>query len=369
MFLAWKEIKHSKLRYMLIGFIIMLIAWLVFLLSGLAMGLSTANGASINNMKSDYMIFQKDSRYSMLRSLVPLSTMDEAKNMEGVKDAAPLGQLTLTLQKQGSDEQIDATVLATDPGSFLVPRITEGVSFSSSGNEIVLDDAFKDHGIKLGDQIKVKQTSYEFNVVGFVKGESYNHMPVGFMDIAHWQQLKFPTPESKSGIENPVSIVAVQMASNGDPDVLNSIPDSEVATNHTALQNLPGYSAELMSVNMMLLFLFVIAVFVLAAFFYVITLQKSNQFGVLKAIGATTWFLARSLIIQVAILSIIGIAIGLALAYGVAAIMPPAVPFTLDNTTVISYAFTLLIVTLLGTVLSLHKIAKVDALEAIGRAD
>lgn len=369
MFLAWREIKHSKLRYLLIGFIIMLIAWLVFLLSGLAIGLSTANGASIQNMKSDHMIFQKDSRTSMLRSLVPMSTVDDVKKIEGVKDAAPLGQATITLQKQGNDEQIDSAVLATNPGSFLVPSITEGVSFSGSANEIVLDESFKKYDIKLGDLITVRQTSLVFKVVGFVKGESYNHMPVGFMDIAHWQSIKFVTPESKLGIENPVSVVAVQMKSDGNPDLLNSLPNSEVVTNKTALTNLPGYSEELMSVNMMLFFLFVIAVFVLAVFFYVLTLQKSNQFGVLKAIGATTGFLARSLILQVMIISIIGIAVGLALTYGVAAIMPPVVPFTLKNSTVISYAFILLLVTLLGTVLSLRKIAKVDALEAIGRAD
>jgi putative ABC transport system permease protein len=369
LFLAWREIKHSKLRYLLIGSIIMLIAWLVFLLSGLATGLSTANGASIKSMKSDYLVFQQNSRISMIRSLLPMATIEEIKKTPGVKGTAPLGQLTVSITKVDSKEQIDSTILATDPGSFLVPSLIEGVMFSGSSNEIVMDKSFKQKGINLGDQVKVMQTDQVYKVVGFVANQTYNHMPVIFMDIPHWQTLKFPTEQSKDGIANPISVIAVQMNSGIKSDALSKIADVEVVTNNIALQNLPGYSAEAMTVNMMLYFLFIIAAFVLAVFFYVLTLQKSNQFGVLKAIGANTAFLTKNLIMQVIFISFIGILLGVVLTYGVAAIMPAAVPFTLDNVTVITYGLVLLAVAFLGTLLSLRRIVKIDALEAIGRVE
>ncbi|HHQ0972437.1 TPA: ABC transporter permease, partial [Listeria innocua] len=40
MFLALRELKHSKLRYILIGLIMVLIAWLVLFVTGLANGLA-----------------------------------------------------------------------------------------------------------------------------------------------------------------------------------------------------------------------------------------------------------------------------------------------------------------------------------------
>ena len=47
MFLALKELKHAKLRYTLMSIIIVLIAWLVFILSGLGNGLSTLSAATV----------------------------------------------------------------------------------------------------------------------------------------------------------------------------------------------------------------------------------------------------------------------------------------------------------------------------------
>ena len=56
MFLAIRELKHSKLRYLLIGLIMVLVALLVFIISGLANGLSSDNASSIQNMKADYFV-------------------------------------------------------------------------------------------------------------------------------------------------------------------------------------------------------------------------------------------------------------------------------------------------------------------------
>ncbi|EJK6532609.1 ABC transporter permease, partial [Listeria monocytogenes] len=70
-----------------------------------------------------------------------------------------------------------------------------------------------------------------------------------------------------------------------------SLGSMELSSSKEVLQGIPGYSEEQGSLLMMIAFLFVIAAFVLAAFFYVITIQKINQFGILKAVGARTAYL------------------------------------------------------------------------------
>ena len=70
--------------------------------------------------------------------------------------------------------------------------------------------------------------------------------------------------------------------------------DLVTASKNDIVTNIPGYSEEQGSLTMMITFLYIIAAFVLTVFFYVITIQKVDQFGMLKAIGAKTSYLAKS---------------------------------------------------------------------------
>jgi putative ABC transport system permease protein len=369
-FLALREFRHARLRYGLITAILTLIALLVFLLSGLANGLSTNNGAALQHMNADYLVFQSNVRLFVHRSILPMQTVAEVKQTPGVKDAAPLGHLTVTVQRATTNEQIDATILAIDPSSFLAPPIVDGKSLNEGAfASVVVDRTFQRHGVKLGDTLKVTPSGQELTVTGFTTSQTYNHLPVIFTTIPLWQSLKFAAPGSAAGVTDPISVVAVQMDGAAATRVAQAIPGVEVATLATAIQNLPGYSEEQGTLTMIQVFLFLIAACIMAAFFYVLTLQKSHQFGIMKALGASSAFLARDLIGQVLALSVAGVLLGVLLSYGIAALIPSAVPFALDTSLVAAYGVVLLAVALVGALLSLRQIAKVDALVAIGRMD
>lgn len=59
MFLALRELKHAKLRYILIGLIMVLIAWLVLFVTGLANGLANDNGQPFHPIKQLIMFYKK----------------------------------------------------------------------------------------------------------------------------------------------------------------------------------------------------------------------------------------------------------------------------------------------------------------------
>lgn len=370
MFLALRELRHSRLRYGLIGAILALVAWLVFLLSGLANGLATDNASAIQNMNTDYVVFQSGSRVLLHRSLLPMTTVDEVRRVAGVRDATPLGQFTITIERAGSNDQVDATVLAIDPTSFLAPRILQGSGLAASQPDgVVINRTAQRAGVKLGDTLKVLPSGQQLTVVGFTEGQTYSHLPVIFMSIPLWESLRFPTMGAEGIPADAISAIAVKMDASATTSVERQVSGVEVASRDTVLQNLPGYKEEMGSVTMIQTFLFIIAAFIMAAFFYVLTLQKSNQFGVLKALGAGTRFLARDLVGQVLMLTALGIVLGALLSYAVAAVIPAGVPFALDTKLVVVYGGVLLLVALVGTLLSLFQIAKVDALVAIGRVD
>lgn len=373
MFLALKELKHAKLRYFMIGTILVLISWLVFLLSGLGNGLSSLSAATFKNMDADYVVFEDGSRHSMLRSVISEDLIADLKNIEHVKDAAPMGTRTAVVMKENAasdDEKIDVSLLGINPGTFLEPKVIEGQGLSEGNdNEVIANATLKDQGVQLGDTLEIEGTTETIKVVGFVENESFNHLPAIFITLDLWRDIHFAAPGSDMGIKNPVNAIMLQGENIVSEDVDKSVEGIETATKKEAINGLPGYKEENGTIMMMLAFLMAISAVVITVFFYVITLQKTNQFGVMKAIGASNSFLGRAVVSQVFILAVISIGVGIALTYGTAAVLPEGMPFSLDPKLIVVYAIVLLVVSVLSSLFSVRKITKIDPLIAIGRVE
>ena len=118
---------------------------------------------------------------------------------------------------------------------------------------------------------------------------------------------------------------------------------------------------------MIQVFLIAVSALVMAVFFYVMTLQKTPQFGLLKAIGAGMKTLASSLIVQVFTLTAVALIVAAAAMYGIVQVLPAGMPFALSWSAVGQSAALLLAVSLLGSLLSLRTIAKADPLQALGQ--
>lgn len=366
MFLAIRELKHAKSRFMLIGFIMVLVACLTFIVSGLANGLSAATTSAIKEMNADYLVFQADSDNKLNRSTLDWKKLDEIKSQAGVKAAAPLIQSLLTVAPEQSEKKVDVTLFAIEHNSILMPKVTEGKSLSGSGeHEVVVDASLKAKGVKLGDTLHIKDTTTSLKVIGFAEHQSISHMPVVFIDMDGLKSLMTSLDQRMPRL-NAVAITGDETLQQ---TLSNNVAGIQLATKQEALKGIPGYKEEQSSLSMMLSFLVVIAAFVQAVFFYVITLQKTNQFGVLKAIGASTAYLAKNLIGQVMMLAIVSVVLSIGLTFGLTSMFPDTMPFELGAGVLAPYSVLLIGVSIIGALLSLRRIAKVDAIEAIGRVE
>jgi len=372
LFLAIKELKHSKLRFLLIGVITILIAWLVLILCGLGNGLTTLSAATIKNMDADYVVFEEESRASMSRSVISESLVDEIKQQANVEDAAPVGATSTTVINESSTDgkKVDVSILGIIPGSFLEPQVVEGDSLKEGKPlEVIANDSLKKEGYKIGDTLEIEGSLEKMKIVGFVTNETYNHLPSIFTTLDKWQAIQFAAPGSDKGIEKPVNAIMLQ-GENIDAEQLSKQFDNiEIVTKAKAIQGMPGFKEENGTIMMMLGFLLVISAFVLGVFFYVLTLQKSNQFGILKAIGASNRFLAKTIVSQVFLLSLISVVIGILLTYLTALILPEDMPFSLDIKLVVLYSILLVIISTLGSLASVRRVTKIDPLLAIGRVE
>ncbi|WP_433745845.1 ABC transporter permease [Falsibacillus pallidus] len=373
MFLAIRELKHGKLRFLMIGVITVLIAWLVFILSGLGNGLSTLSAATFKNMDASYVTFEEGSRSSMSRSLLSETLADQLEKEANVSAASAMGATMGTVRSNSNsndNEKIDVAILGVEPGSFLEPKVIEGNPLQAKELvDVIANDTLKKKGLKIGDTLKIEGSLEKLRIAGFVKNETYNHLPAIFTSLDKWRAIQFAAPGSDKGIKKPVNAIMLQ-GDNIDAKKMNQhFNNTETVTKAEAIKGMPGYKEENGTITMMLAFLLAISAFVLGVFFYVLTLQKSNQFGILKAIGASNRFLGRAIVSQVFLLSFTSIAAGILLTYGTALILPDEMPFSLDPKLVILYALLLLVISILSSLVSVRKITKVDPLQAIGRVE
>ncbi|GEK35241.1 ABC transporter permease [Kurthia sibirica] len=373
MFLAWNELKHAKLRYGMMTMIIILIAWLVFILSGLGNGLSTLSAATLKNFDAQYAVYEETAGSKFTKSMLSEELIEEIKQQKGVDNVAAFGSSTISVGKTKSKDAADkedVALIGLEPDTYIMPKIIEGKSISTANKKgVVINDTLKKAGYKIGDTLLVSNATLELTVVGFVKNETFNHLPSAFVVMDTWRDYQFAAPGSDNGIKKPVQTFFLQGEDLDTASLDHSITGVETVTKKEAINGMPGYTAENGTIMMMLAFCIVISAFIIAVFFYVITMQKTQQFGVMKAIGASNGFIGRAIVSQVILLSVFGIGIGVLLTYVTAMILPENMPFSLDPTLVTIYALVLLVIALLSSIISVRQIVKIDPLTALGRVE
>lgn len=347
-----------KVRYLLILFILFFIASLVFIISGLANGLSMDNASSIKNSNAESFFLDNDSENRIDRSRIMMSEISEDDFSANLQ---PLSISMTSIGKEKSDKDIEVTLIAINPASFLEPITKEGKGFSDNKvNEVVLDDSLKQEGIKIGHKVKDEKSGVWLEVVGFTNNQTFSHTPVAHITLDTWKKINN---------EPFYSAIVVKNNSHSMVDFSNKVNDGVWIEKDLIVKGIPGYEAEQNSLFMMLAFLIVIAVFVLAAFFYIITIQKSNQFGILKAIGAKTVFLCKSTLLQVVILTIISLIAAVGFTWGIFMVLPEDIPFLFDPIQIAKFSGIIAIVSIFGSLLSTYNIIQADPIQAMGRME
>ncbi|MGP6145843.1 ABC transporter permease [Jeotgalibaca sp. A122] len=375
MFLARKELWFSKKRFFLIGFIIVLITWLVFMLSGLGNGLSDLGTAVIRYSDMDLAVFEEEAEFTLGKSTLPESVVEEVAQLDGVDEAAGIATAAGAILHGASvDEETgkktSVLFVGVEPGSFLEPTVTSGeVLDTKSPNRVLVDSSLINEGFELGDTITLSGVGTEYEIGGFVENKTLNHMPAIFVTLDTLREFKYLVPGSDMGIEKPISAIFLKGKNLDAEQMTSAIGGIEVANKKETLNGVPGYSAESGTINLMLWLLIFISAFVIAVFFYVLTTQKVHQFGVMKAIGASNAFVIRSVVSQVFLLSTISILIGIGLTYLMTLILPEGMPFNLLPEMVIIYSLVLLATSLIGSLFSIRSIIKIDPITALGRVE
>lgn len=355
MFLAINELLTEKLRFLLITSLVILVSYLTFFLTGLSNGLATSYTQGINKWNAKGIILQNNANNNIARSL-----LTEADYKPIISDnTALLGVGSATVEQDKTD---DVSLFGIDTDSFLNPNIIEGRSIESP-SEVVVSDELKSIGVQLGQQLRFKGSPFEYTVVGFSDKATFQVAPIIYMQQDTWRTLAASLAGMNS-MRDKTTVSAV-VTKDGNSGAYNTDNMSWLSMKDFTFK-LPGYQAQVLTFGLMISFLIIIAALVLAVFMYVITLQKKSIFGVLKAEGIPSSYIARSVMWQILILSTAGLSIGLLLTLISGLLLKSKVPFGVDLKLFAGIFVSFLVFSAIGGIASVRSVSKIDPVEAIG---
>lgn len=341
--LAWKEIKKNKVRFLILGSIVFLVSLLTFIISGLANGLSQDNAALIKDLPEGQFYMNEDADETYNLSRIDSNIQDEILNKQ--KDAVAFSIQMGFLNDEADKQQSIAFVTSTDSNLF------ENVKHE----EIILDSSLKDKGIKVGDTLTNNQFSGKFVVKGFVDQKKYSHAPVAYISMEDYKEI--------------YRVDEMQLVFTPGGDSSQEFTGLQSFSKKDFLNTIPSYSAEQMSLNMIVWFLVVISGMLFAIFFYMMNVQKIGLYGILKAIGLKTSRLFKMIWTQMVVITVISLVFSITLSQVFNLIAPEGMPFSLTLQTTGQLSIVFLIIGFIGATLSGIQIKKIEPLQAIQQGE
>jgi len=294
-----------------------------------------------------------------------------------VADAGMLGTSNANLVLP--EEPLKVAILGVNPGHVGEPRVVEGQQWSTDLADEVIIDSNTAYRTKLGvgQNLTIRTTQgtkdefFTLQIVGITDGQQYSLQPSVFLPFNTWDRVR-PKSEAEVNLSNPIAnVVIVKLADPEQVEVVQQrigaqVNNVETATLKQAIQALPGYSAQQSTLNTQGGFTLFIGILVIGGFFQIQILQKVAQIGVLKAIGASNPVVAWASIIQITVVTIIGVAIGGLLALLFSLTFPPTVPIIFNGTTSALALVGLLLIGPLGGLVSIRYAVRIEPLKALG---
>lgn len=375
-YLAIKEVIRNRGRFFLVALVIALITLLVLFIAALGEGLANGNRQYVANLDAQLVVFLEKSDYIISSSRLETNTARSIRRVDGVDDAGAI--YTSSTEIVSLDEPLKVSLLGVEPGRPGMPPIVAGREFrSGEARETVIDQqvAYRS-GIQIGDVIEVRSTQgvddefFELKVVGLVSGQSYFFQPTIFVPPSTWEKIR-PQSDSELSSDTPFpNIVAVRLTDPSQADMMMTrlverVPNIEVTDIETTISNIPGYSAQQGTVQAQGFFTLLIGILVIGGFFQIQILQKVPQIGVLKAIGSSNGMVGLSAVIQIIIVTALGVGIGGGLTYLFSLGFPPTIPLVFNGARSLIAVALLLAIGPAGGMVSIIYAVRIEPLKAL----
>lgn len=308
--LALAEIRRAKLRFGLLTGAVGLLLFLILFQQTLASALLGSFTGGLENQSAAVLAYNEDARRSIDASRVPPRAIDQVAAVDGVAEAGPIGEATFTVD--AGAERRDTTVfgyMLDGPGQ--PTTLVEGRLPAADGEAVASSvDAGKGYGI--GETVTVVPGDTPIAIVGLAKDAQFNVQPTLYVSFATYETItKAANPTARAVLPNAVGVEPVSGVDHAvlAARITEEVSGIEALDRATAVSSQPWVSSITQSFAIILLLAFIVVVLVTGFFFLILTVQKTQALTLLRAVGASTPYLVGSLALQVAIVTVAGIAV------------------------------------------------------------
>jgi len=377
MFIAIRDLLFAKGRFLLMGIVVALVSFLVIILSGLSAGLVKANISGLMALPATHIAFEWTDHPSYRNTMVERYMWEGWEQAEGVAAAEPLGHTVFNARTE-DDKPIEIALWGLAPDSLVEPTVTEGEQLGARENGVIVSRDLLDDAVKIGDTIMLDRVLTEFVVVGIVnESRNIGHLPIIYAPLRKWQEATYGPPGGPPpGEELPdivfdfVSVVMLQLEEGVDVAALDDANETITMDRQAYYAASTGYKSEVQSVQMIQSLLFIISAVVIGAFFSIWTIQRTKEIGLVKALGASNFYLIRDALGQAFFLIAAGTLVGVVFSLWFSSVVAGTeLPFMLQTGTLISAMVSLIIAGLFGALMSVNRITGVDPIIALGRTE
>ena len=323
--IAARNLLHDRTRVAVsaggVGFSIML----VLILAGTYDGFYRQAGLFTENSGADLFVGQAgvvDTLHSF--SILPLNLTDDVARVPGVERVCAIISRTVELHVGDSDHPKAILVGYNESHGTAGPwKMLEGQRLPSRG-EIVVDQIMaRKNGLSLGSDVRIG--GKEFRVAGISAETNMFIMQYAFVRYEEIEGLVLPPATATYFL---VKVAPGADVARVQADVNVRFPGVQAFTLDEITTNNRNVISGLFLPILLTLYTigFVIGITVIALTVYTATMERSKEYGVLKAIGSGNGTLARIVLAQALLLAGFGFLAGLAITAATASVIGYAVP-------------------------------------------
>jgi len=368
MFLALHEMGRARGRFGLLIGAVGLLVFLILTQQAIQNGLITGFVGAIRQQSAPVLVYSVDGQRTLQGSVINPGLEATIRAVAGVTQAGRVGQDTFTVRVDSGAESDAALIGFEHPGLGDPGHLSAGRSPQSPTEAVGSASDFT-----LGSRVRVVSsggadpTGPVFTVVGLVKDAQIQVTPTLFVPWAGYEAaVRAANPDATTVLPN---VIAVRPASGvSDAALAQRInaasPDADALTRAQAARDTPGVAQVQQSFTLIFVLFGLVVPLVTGLFFLIITFQKAAALTLLRAIGARSGTLVRSLLIQVVLVIVGGIAIGIALFVPLTLVQLGSLTVRFDPVAVLVWSGLLLALGVASAMVAARRVLAIDPLEA-----
>ena len=375
--LAYRDIKHNLLRFVLTNFGLSLLLGIVIMMTGVYGGLIDDALRQARAANADIWVVEAGTKGPFAEaSRIAGDTRELVGRVYGVERAGSVTYQSVQAELNGAPLRL--FLIGFEPGRPGGPRkIDAGREILRSHYEMIVD---RRAGLKIGQEVPLGTRGHKFTVVGLMQNEVTSAGdPVAYITLRDAQALQFESapPSARRELARGGGVQTNDQINAVIAKVSPYVPDNEVATalsrwkhltaltqaqQETMLSKVVIERARKQQLLIMVLLVIVSAV-IIALIVYTLTMDKVRSIATLKFVGAPDRTIIGLIVQQALSMGIFGYFAGLALVIVFRPFFPRRLIF--DPESIVAVFVITVVMCLAASTLGIRLALKVDPAEAL----